>query len=41
MSAPEASEAWSGEGCCVSSPLDGAAFLDEQYGDDCYHGEPR
>jgi divalent metal cation (Fe/Co/Zn/Cd) transporter len=28
VAAKEGSEAWRGEGCCVSSPLDGAAFAD-------------
>ena len=28
-------EAWRGEGCCVSSPLDGARFADEPCHDDC------
>jgi divalent metal cation (Fe/Co/Zn/Cd) transporter len=31
----EGGEAWRGEGCCVSSPLDGAGFADEQCEDDC------
>jgi divalent metal cation (Fe/Co/Zn/Cd) transporter len=30
----EGIEAWRGEGCCVSSPLDGAGFTDE-CDDDC------
>jgi divalent metal cation (Fe/Co/Zn/Cd) transporter len=29
----EGVEAWQGEGCCVSSPLDGVGFTD----DDCHH----
>ena len=37
----EGREAWRGDGCCVSSPLDGAAFVDEQCTDDCCHDEPR
>src|SRR5215208_3748723 len=31
----EGLEAWRGEGCCVSSPLDGAGFADEGCADDC------
>jgi divalent metal cation (Fe/Co/Zn/Cd) transporter len=31
----EGREAWRGEGCCVSSPLDGAEFVDECCQDDC------
>lgn len=31
----EGREAWRGEGCCVSSPLDGAGFDEERGGDDC------
>lgn len=32
----EGAEAWRGEGCCVSSPLDGAGFVeDECFEDDC------
>jgi divalent metal cation (Fe/Co/Zn/Cd) transporter len=31
----EGAEAWRGEGCCVSSPLDGAQFADEPCHDDC------
>jgi divalent metal cation (Fe/Co/Zn/Cd) transporter len=31
----EGLEAWRGEGCCVSSPLDGAGFEDEACADDC------
>ena len=31
----EGAEAWRGEGCCVSSPLDGARFADESCHDDC------
>jgi divalent metal cation (Fe/Co/Zn/Cd) transporter len=31
----EGVEAWRGEGCCVSSPLDGAGFADEACRDDC------
>ena len=30
----EGREAWRGEGCCVSSPLDGAGF-DGDCADDC------
>src|SRR5215217_4431764 len=36
----EGADAWRGDGCCVSSPLDGAAFVDEQCTDDCCHDEP-
>lgn len=32
----EGSEAWRGEGCCVSSPLDGAEFAD----DECWERRP-
>jgi divalent metal cation (Fe/Co/Zn/Cd) transporter len=31
----EGREAWRGEGCCVSSPLDGAGFADDGCADDC------
>jgi divalent metal cation (Fe/Co/Zn/Cd) transporter len=31
----EGLDAWRGEGCCVSSPLDGAAFADDGCLDDC------
>ena len=31
----EGREAWRGEGCCVSSPLDGAGFADDAGHDDC------
>jgi divalent metal cation (Fe/Co/Zn/Cd) transporter len=31
----EGLEAWRGEGCCVSSPLDGAGFADQACSDDC------
>jgi divalent metal cation (Fe/Co/Zn/Cd) transporter len=31
----EGAEAWRGEGCCVSSPLDGAGFADDACEDDC------
>ena len=31
----EGLEAWRGEGCCVSSPLDGAGFVDDHCSDDC------
>jgi divalent metal cation (Fe/Co/Zn/Cd) transporter len=31
----EGAEAWQGEGCCVSSPLDGAGFTDDDCDDDC------
>jgi divalent metal cation (Fe/Co/Zn/Cd) transporter len=31
----EGLEAWRGEGCCVSSPLGGAGFADEECADDC------
>ena len=31
----EGVDAWRGEGCCVSSPLDGAGFADGGCGDDC------
>jgi divalent metal cation (Fe/Co/Zn/Cd) transporter len=31
----EGLEAWRGEGCCVSSPLDGAAFAGDAGHDDC------
>jgi divalent metal cation (Fe/Co/Zn/Cd) transporter len=31
----EGIEAWRGEGCCVSSPLDGVGFTDDACQDDC------
>jgi divalent metal cation (Fe/Co/Zn/Cd) transporter len=31
----EGREAWQGEGCCVSSPLDGAGFTEDRCEDDC------
>jgi divalent metal cation (Fe/Co/Zn/Cd) transporter len=31
----EGLEAWRGDGCCVSSPLDGAGFADDACTDDC------
>jgi divalent metal cation (Fe/Co/Zn/Cd) transporter len=31
----EGTEAWRGEGCCVSSPLDGVGFADDVCEDDC------
>ena len=31
----EGLEAWRGEGCCISSPLDGAGFADQGCFDDC------
>jgi divalent metal cation (Fe/Co/Zn/Cd) transporter len=31
----EGAEAWRGEGCCVSSPLDGVGFADDACHDDC------
>jgi divalent metal cation (Fe/Co/Zn/Cd) transporter len=31
----EGAEAWSGEGCCVASPLDGVGFADDDCCDDC------
>jgi divalent metal cation (Fe/Co/Zn/Cd) transporter len=31
----EGTEAWQGEGCCVSSPLDGTGFADDACLDDC------
>jgi divalent metal cation (Fe/Co/Zn/Cd) transporter len=31
----EGLEAWRGEGCCVSSPLDGVGFADERCDDGC------
>ena len=31
----EGLEAWRGEGCCVSSPLDGPGFAEERCDDDC------
>jgi hypothetical protein len=35
VAAKEGLEAWRGEGCCVSSPLDGAGFEDDACTDDC------
>lgn len=37
----EGVEAWRGEGCCVSSPLDGAGFADDGCQDDCCRHETR
>ncbi|HET6571528.1 MAG TPA: hypothetical protein VFG58_08580 [Solirubrobacterales bacterium] len=34
----EGTDAWRGEGCCVSSPLDGAGFAGECCDDDCCEG---
>jgi divalent metal cation (Fe/Co/Zn/Cd) transporter len=34
----EGTEAWRGEGCCVSSPLDGTGFAGECCDDDCCEG---
>jgi hypothetical protein len=31
----EGVDAWRGEGCCVSSPLDGVGFVDDACSDDC------
>jgi divalent metal cation (Fe/Co/Zn/Cd) transporter len=31
----EGAEAWRGEGCCASSPLDGVGFVDDACADDC------
>ena len=31
----EGAEAWQGEGCCVSSPLDGVGFAHDECDDDC------
>lgn len=31
----EGIEAWRGEGCCASSPLDGAGFAEESCEDEC------
>jgi divalent metal cation (Fe/Co/Zn/Cd) transporter len=31
----EGAEAWQGEGCCVSSPLDGVGFAHDDRDDDC------
>jgi divalent metal cation (Fe/Co/Zn/Cd) transporter len=31
----EGADAWRGEGCCVSSPLDGANFAEDTCDDDC------
>jgi hypothetical protein len=36
----EGAEAWEGEGCCVSSPLDGVGFTDDNCHDDCCAVEP-
>ena len=35
VAAKEGLEAWRGEGCCVSSPLDGFAAADDSCDDDC------
>jgi divalent metal cation (Fe/Co/Zn/Cd) transporter len=35
----EGLEAWRGEGCCVSSPLDGARFIEAGCADDCCQDE--
>ena len=35
VAAKEGREAWRGEGCCVSSPLDGAGFAADDCHDDC------
>ena len=34
----EGLEAWRGEGCCVSSPLDGVGFADGDRKDGSCHG---
>jgi hypothetical protein len=31
----EGAQAWQGEGCCVSSPLDGVGFVPDDYDDEC------
>jgi divalent metal cation (Fe/Co/Zn/Cd) transporter len=36
----EGLEAWRGEGCCVSSPLDGASFADDGCQDTCCDARP-
>jgi divalent metal cation (Fe/Co/Zn/Cd) transporter len=36
----EGLEAWRGEGCCVSSPLDGASFADDGCQDACRDARP-
>jgi hypothetical protein len=36
----EGVEAWRGEGCCVSSPLDGVGFTDDACQDECGTHEP-
>jgi divalent metal cation (Fe/Co/Zn/Cd) transporter len=36
----EGVEAWRGEGCCVSSPLDGVGFADDTCQDECCEHEP-
>jgi divalent metal cation (Fe/Co/Zn/Cd) transporter len=36
----EGVEAWRGEGCCVSSPLDGIGFADDDCQDDCCEPAP-
>lgn len=36
----EGAEDWRGEGCCVSSPLDGVGFADDGCEDDCCAREP-
>ena len=34
----EGTEAWRGDGCCVSSPLDGVGFAEQCCDDDCCEG---
>jgi divalent metal cation (Fe/Co/Zn/Cd) transporter len=34
----EGIESWRGEGCCVSSPLDGVGFADDDCDDECCRG---
>jgi len=36
----EGVEAWRGEGCCVTSPLDGVGFADDACQDECCAHEP-
>ena len=36
----EGVEAWQGQGCCASSPLDGAGFADDPYDDCCASADP-
>jgi divalent metal cation (Fe/Co/Zn/Cd) transporter len=36
----EGAEAWQGEGCCVSSPLDSVGFTDDDCHEDCCAVEP-